>query len=116
MDTLSKQNLIRRIARQNQGDPDGAKILWSRHGIVELANEGWQRSLVEAGLHRSEIIEDHPTLTRPSPDCLVLGQSATSEPFHAVIAIDEINDRLFVITIYKPSLEEWENDWRTRKK
>ena len=48
--------------------------------------------------------------------CLVLGWLATGEPFHAVIAVDEVNDRLFVVTVYKPSPEEWEDDWQTRKK
>jgi len=35
---------------------------------------------------------------------------------HAVVVIDEINDRLFVVTVHEPSPEEWEDDWRTRKK
>jgi hypothetical protein len=44
-----------------------------------------------------------------------LGRLATGEPLHAVLALDVINDRLFVVTVYKPSLEDWKNDWRTRK-
>ena len=41
MNTEAKQDFIRRKARQNQADPEGAKILWSRHGIAELVTEGW---------------------------------------------------------------------------
>ena len=115
MNTEAKQDFIRRKAHQNQADPEGAKILWSRHGIAELVTEGWRRVLVEEGLQGSEVIEDCPTLHRPLPDCLVLGWLATREPFHAVIAIDEHDDRLFVVTVYKPSSEEWEDDWQTRK-
>ena len=115
MNTEDKQNFIHWKARQNQSDPEGAKILWSRHGITELVNEGWSRALVEEALQDSGVIEDYPTAHRPLPDCLVLGWLATGEPLHAVIAIDEANDRLFVVTVYKPSPEEWEDDWRTRK-
>jgi len=116
MSTEAKQDFIRWKAHQNRADPAGAKILWSRHGIAELVREGWNRALVEAGLQDSKVIEDYPTLHRQLPDCLVLGWLATGEPFHAVIAIDEVKDRLFVVTVYKPSPEEWEDDWRTRKK
>jgi hypothetical protein len=66
-------------------------------------------------LETSEVIEDYPALHRPLPDCLVLGYLATGEPLHAVIALDEANDRLFIVTVYKPSREEWQDDWRTRK-
>jgi hypothetical protein len=39
-----------------------------------------------------------------------------SDPVHSVIAIDMDFDRIFLITVYRPSLERWENDWKTRKK
>jgi hypothetical protein len=116
MDAQGKQDFIRWKAQQNQADSEGEKIRWSRHGITELVNEGWNRAMVEEGLQLSEVIEDYPTLHRPLPDCLVLGWLPCGEPFHAVIAVDEINDRLFVVTVYKPSPEEWEHDWRTRKR
>jgi hypothetical protein len=116
MDAAAKQDFIRWKARQNKTDPEGVKILWSRHGILELANEGWTRALVEEALQYSEVIEDYLTVHRPLPDCLVLSWLPSGEPLHAVIAIDEAHDRLFVVTVYEPSTEEWEDDWRTRKK
>jgi hypothetical protein len=115
METEEKQSFIRRVARQNQVDVEGKKIRWSRHGITELVNEGWNRAWVEEALQDSEVIENYPMEHRPLPDCLVLGRLATGEPLHAVLALDVINDRLFVVTVYKPSLEDWKNDWRTRK-
>ena len=116
MDATSKQDFIRRVARQNQADLVGSKILWSRHAITELANEGWSRGVAEAALQTSEVSEDYLTAHRLLPDCLVLGWLETDEPLHAVIAIDEVTDRLFVVTVYEPSPEEWEDDWRTRKR
>jgi hypothetical protein len=115
MDIKSKQHFIHQKACQNSSHPEGAKIRWSRHGIIELFNEGWERTTVEAALQQCEVIENYPTRHRPLPDCLVLGWLETGEPIHAVIAIDEANDRLFVVTVYKPSAEEWKDDWRTRR-
>jgi len=61
-------------------------------------------------------VGDYLTAHRLLPDCLVLGWLATDEPLHAAIAIDEVTGRLFVVTVYEPSPEEWEDDWRTRKR
>jgi len=116
MDREEKQAFIRRQARENLVDPEGAKILWSRHGILELVNEDWNRVLLEEAFQYSEIIEDYPPLHRPLPDCLVMTRLATGEPCHAVLAIDAAKDRLFVVTVYKPDAEEWENDYKTRRK
>ena len=115
MTPQDKQDFICRQARRNLLSEGGERILWGRHGITELVNEGWDRRLVENALQNCEVLEDYPTLHRPLPDCLVLGWLTTGEPCHAVIGIDEANDRVFVITVYKPSREEWEDDWRTRK-
>jgi hypothetical protein len=115
MPSEHKQAFIRQKAHENQLTPEGDKILWSHHGIRELVNVGWTRAPVEVALQNCEVIEDYPTLHRLLPDCLVLSRLATGEPLHAVIAIDEANDRVFVVTVYEPSLEEWKDGWRTRK-
>jgi hypothetical protein len=82
---------------------------------VELVNEHWERRAVETAFLTGEVIEDYPTAHRPLPDCLVLGTMSGGEPIHAVLAIDNDANKLFVVTVYRPSVEEWENDWRTRK-
>ena len=115
MTRTTKQTLIQNIATQNQADSEGQLVLWSRHATVELVNEGWERKAVETALATSVIIEDYPTMHRPLPDCLVLGTLLNDEPLHAVIAVDTDANKLFVVTVYRPSSEEWENDWQTRK-
>ncbi len=96
-------------------DAEGTRILWSRHAVAELVNEGWIRAEVEQCLEAAELVEDYRTLHRPLPDCLVLGRLIQDEPCHAVVAIDEENDRLLIVTVYRPSQEEWEDDWSRRK-
>lgn len=115
MDTAAKQQIIRQIAQENGGDPEGAKILWSRHAITELVNEDWERQAVEQGLQTCEVIEDYPHVHRRLPDCLVLGRLPSQESFHAVVALDQSQDRLLIVTVYSPSKTEWEDDQRTRR-
>jgi hypothetical protein len=61
------------------------------------------------------IIEDYVMEGRPFPGCLVLS-FIDSIPVHSVIAIDMDFDRIFIITVYKPSAERWEDDWKTRRR
>jgi hypothetical protein len=115
MDSKLKQTFIQRVTEENRSDPGGTKILWSRHAVAELAVEGWKRRQVEGALLNSEVIEDYPTLNRPLPDCLVLAWMTSTTPVHVVVAIDQGLDRILVVTVYQPSEEEWEDDWKTRK-
>jgi hypothetical protein len=115
MDSELKQTFIQRAAKENRSDPGGNQILWSRHAVAELAVEGWKRHQVEGALLNGEAIEDYPTLHRPLPDCLVLAWMTSTTPIHVVVAIDEELDRILIVTVYRPSEEEWEDDWKTRK-
>jgi Domain of unknown function (DUF4258) len=69
---------------------------------------------VEQVIQRGEIIEDYPNDPR-GLSCLVLGMTQEGRPIHVVCGTSE-DDQLLVITAYEPSLEEWERDWRIRKK
>ncbi len=116
MNSTTKENLIRQIAALNYASPDKNLVLWSRHATVELANEGWRPANIERALVTGVVIEDYPTRTRRLPDCLVLGFLDLQRPFHAVVALDTDNQRLLMVTVYRPLQEEWSDDWRTRKR
>lgn len=115
MEAEAKRSFIQEKALQNAQDAQRARVLWSRHAITELVADDLTRCQVERALQRCELIEDYPALHRPLPDCLVLGWLSSEQPIHAVIAVDIERDRVFVVTVYRPNAEEWENDWRTRK-
>ena len=110
-----KQTFIRRKARENSEVFDGTQVYWSRHAIIEMLQDRLTRLEVEKALEDCEAIEDYPPKHRFLADCLVLGQLQSLQPIHAVIAIDEARDRIFVVTVYRPSPERWEDDWQTRK-
>ena len=116
MPRFSKQQLVRQIALDSTSTSDGGKILWSRHAVAALVDDGLERRDVELALQQCHVIEDYPVAHRPLPDCLVLAFIPPRVPIHAVIAIDELNDRIFIVTVYMPTDDRWEDDWRTRKK
>jgi hypothetical protein len=115
MDGEAKQSFIREQARRNRRDPQGARILWSRHAITRLVVDDLDRRAIEQALERCALVEDYAASHRPLPDCLVLGWLMSGEPVHAVIGVDMDKGRALIITVYRPSKGEWEDDWRTRK-
>lgn len=115
MNIQAKQRFIRETAAKAANDLSGATILWSRHAIAKAVREQLTRRDVEAALTGADVIEDYPSTHRALPDCLVLCWLAQQIPVHAVVALDLINDRLFMVTVYRPLQEKWQDDWRNRK-
>lgn len=50
----------------------------------------------------------------PFPSCLLLGFSTREAYLHAVVSLNE--GRIYLITAYYPSPDEWEPDMKTRRK
>jgi len=49
----------------------------------------------------------------PNPSVLILGYCRDGEPLHIAVGVDD--DKLWLITAYFPTLDMWEEDYRTRK-
>jgi uncharacterized protein DUF4258 len=90
-------------------------VTWSRHAIERLVLHRATRVDVETALAACEIIEAYPDAHRALPDCLVLTSVRVNEPIHAVIAVDQLNNRIFVITVYRPDPARWSDDWKRRR-
>ena len=67
------------------------------------------RGVVEKG----ELIEDYPEDAR-GHSCLLVGIGYGNRPVHVVCAPKE--DYLAIITAYLPDLDQWEDNYRKRKK
>jgi len=89
------------------------KIKWKKHALKRLFERNLKRGQIFEALLRCEIIEHHK-LQRPLPSVLVFGYYG-QKPLHMVLAIDEVDEILWIITVYKPSLEEWLDDYKTRR-
>lgn len=89
------------------------RVTWSRHGVTRMQERGITREDVLAGLRGGEVIENYPDDV-PYPSALVLG-FVGGRPLHVVVALDIIAPEVHIITVYEPSPDEFEPDWRTRK-
>lgn len=105
---MNKEIFIRRKAVERN-------VKWSTHALKELTPEPFTVTDVEDALQHTEVIEDYPHLHRFLPDCLVLAFDNFPQPIHCVVALNEMRDYILIVTVYRPTAEEWEDDWRTRK-
>lgn len=89
-------------------------IEWQRHALERMFERGISREAVKEALKNGKIIEDYPDDV-PYPSALFLGW-INEEPLHVVAALDSLMGWCFVITAYKPDLEHFEQDYKTRRK
>ena len=99
---------IRELAKRD-------RIAFKKHSLLRMHQRGIGVDDVRAALINGQIVEDYES-DKPLPSCLILGYTENVRPVHAVIASDEVQEMLWVITVYEPSIEEWEADFRARRK
>jgi hypothetical protein len=88
------------------------KIIWKRHALERMLERGLSRAVVFQVIAHGELIEDYSE-DRPSPTGLLLGWHG-NRPVHIVATIEE--DVAGIITVYEPTTEHFESDFRTRRK
>jgi len=89
------------------------KIKWRGHATQRLNQRRITRSNAIHALLNGDIIEDYPE-DFPFPSCLVLDSDENDLPLHIVCSIGQ--DFLWIITVYRPDSNRWENDNKTRKR
>jgi hypothetical protein len=88
-------------------------IEWQRHALERMMERGISREAVKEILMNGIIIEDYPE-DKPYPSALFLGK-IKGEPLHVVTAFDSSTGWCFIITAYRPDLEHFEPDFKTRR-
>lgn len=79
-----------------------------------MLERGISREAVKAVLLLEEVIEDYPE-DNPFPGALFFGLP-DEKPLHVVAADEAVVKRCFIITVYRPDLEHFEPDYKTRRK
>ena len=92
---------------------ENGSIEWQRHALERMLERGISRDIVKEVLLAGDIIEDYSD-NKPYPSALFLGYFK-GEPFHVVTAFDSIRGYCFIVTAYKPDLEHFESDFKTRR-
>ena len=88
------------------------KIRWTFHAINRMIERNILQSEVKSALLKGEIIETYLN-DYPYPSCLVLGIAYNGVVLHIVCGINDYE--LWIITVYYPSKNDWDNNFKTRR-
>ncbi|MBN2402724.1 MAG: DUF4258 domain-containing protein [Spirochaetes bacterium] len=94
-------------------NPETYEIKFSIHAVQRMFERGIDESDIIKILEHSVTIEDYPD-DLPLASMLLLG-SITENPVHVVVAIDKEKMIIYIITVYKPDLNIWNDDFKTRR-
>jgi len=84
-----------------------------RHCILRMYQRNISANEVQEVLVSGDLIETYEE-DRPLPSCLIMDESK-GRKIHLVVAVDLPDEMLWVVTVYEPSYEEWETDFRRRR-
>ena len=90
----------------------GNAVKFTEHFKLRVKERNIKFAYVKSALLFGEIIEQCPN-DQPLPSILIMGYTNENNPLHVVVGIDD--DLIWLITAYFPSLDIWENDYKTRK-
>jgi len=89
-------------------------VQWQRHALERIFQRGIKRKNVSEVLQTGEIIETYAD-DKPWPSALFLGW-IDGEPLHVAAAYSQQLQKVAIITVYEPSLDYFENDFKTRRR
>ena len=85
--------------------------LLTAHASQRGVQRGISSSEIEEAVISGEVIEDYPD-DKYGPSCLIFGKTNSNRVLHIQVSYPP---NVKVITLYEPSSDEWESDWKTRK-
>jgi len=90
------------------------RILWTYHVNMRLKERAITRQAVLSSVDSYEIIEEYPK-DKYLPSYLIYAEYE-NQIIHINLAADLENNSVTIITVYKPTLDKWEEDFKTRRK
>jgi hypothetical protein len=90
------------------------EVLWTYHVNMRLESRFIPRQVVLDCVGGAEIIESYPD-DKYLPSYLVWARHQ-GEIFHILFAADVPNGNVRVVTAYRPSPQDWEADFKTRRR
>lgn len=89
------------------------KIFWTYHVQMRLKGRTLSREALLQAVGTYEIIESYPE-DKYLPSYLVFCRSQDGT-VHVQVAADVVGDNVRIVTVYRPSADEWKPDWKTRR-
>jgi hypothetical protein len=90
------------------------RIFWTYHVNMRMKGRFIHRQIILDSIQHYEIIEEYPD-DKYFPSYLVLSKYQ-DKGFHVLFAVDVEEKNVRIITAYYPSLNEWEEGYKTRRK
>lgn len=87
------------------------QFIWRKHALERMLERSITRNEVMECAYKGKIIESYPD-DFPFPSFLVLYSDPA--PLHIVMAMND--EECYIITAYRPNLDEFENNFATRIK
>ena len=88
-------------------------VFFRVHAIQRMFERRISEKSVLKALEVGETIEDY-SLEMNMPSRLILGFQ-DKRPFHAVISENQEGNEITVITVYRPSPDQWSKDFKSRR-
>jgi hypothetical protein len=89
------------------------RIFWTYHVNMRLERRFVERQAILDAVDSYGLVEAYPE-DKYLPSYLVL-TGPPGEVLHVLFGVDVAGDNVRVITAYRPSSDEWEDDLRTRR-
>jgi len=89
-------------------------IFYSNHAVKQMFQRMISTKEVDAVLRTGVTIVEYPE-DKPFPS-KILFAVCNDRPLHIVCSYNQEEDITVIITVYEPSLDIWEKDFKTRKK
>lgn len=90
------------------------RVRWRAHALQRMLERGILRGDVGSVIEHGRIIEKYQD-DKPYPSFLIYG-SVSNRPLHALVAHNESNNILYVITAYEPDVAHFGPDHVTRRR
>lgn len=90
-------------------------LRFTKHAIQKMIEREIEPKGVMHALMSGEVIERNYE-SKPYPSFLVLGCLKSGDPLHIKCSKSDVYPKLRMVTVYEPSDEEWEKNFKTRKK
>jgi len=91
-----------------------SRVIFSQHAFVRMFARGIMPELVVRAVRSGEVIAEYPD-DRPFPSFLLL-YFEQGKPLHVVVGKDKSDEACYIVTVYEPDAELWNEDFRSRRK
>ena len=88
------------------------QIKWTTHTLERMQERNIEPSDVISCIINGKIIEQYPQ-AYPYPACLIHGTGKNVADIHVVLGFGD--GLVYIVTVYEPDINEWENGYTVRK-